>query len=233
MVHKYIEIKNSLIKEIQSNQFKPGDVFYSESEAIKKFNVSSITIRRAFSELALEGYIYSIKGKGRFISQGKLKQAVTFTDVEKYPENEVDVAVLSISVVNSERIRKILQVSKEKKIYKFERLRTSNSEPFFLQYSFFSSDYIRESDIKYPELFTSIYSKMKEDWNLNLSSSPSVEYYKIVFPTPKHVADLLQINEDTPTSFAERTTYLNDGKVIEYIESYKRWDYYCSKIETI
>lgn len=233
MAHKYIEIKNSLINEIHDGLFKPGDIFYSESEAINKFGVSSITVRRAFRELTQDGYLYSIKGKGRFISYGKHQQKVTFTDVEKNPKATIDVKVISIKEIQSERIRNILRIGNEKKIYKFERLRSSNDTPFFLQYSYISSNYINEEDIHDYSKFMSIYSKLKEDFNINLSIMPSTEYYRIIFPTPQKIANLLEIHENEPTSFAERTTYTSDGDVIEYIESYKRWDYYCSKIEAL
>ena len=78
----------------------------------------------------------------------------------------------------------------------------------------------------------SIYKKMEIDHNFHLSTSPTIEYYKILFPTPKYVAHLLNINESEPTSFVERTTFLDNGTIVEYIQSYKRWDYYCSKLES-
>lgn len=156
---------------------------------------------------------------------------VTFTDVETYPDNEVDVKVIDISEETSERIRKLLKIRGNKKIYKFERLRFSNNIPFFLQYTYISSDYLTEEDIKHPETFKSIYTKIKKDFDINLSISPSIENYRILFPTPHYITNLLELPNDAPTSFVERTTFKEDGSIIEYIESFKRWDYYCSKIE--
>ncbi|HEN2186363.1 TPA: GntR family transcriptional regulator, partial [Enterococcus faecium] len=54
---KYLEIKQNLKQQIVTGQFHNGDRFYSESEIIKKYNVSSITAIRALKELVAEGYI--------------------------------------------------------------------------------------------------------------------------------------------------------------------------------
>lgn len=234
-IPKYQQVKNALLQKIVSGEFEPGDKFYSESELIELFQVSSITVIRALKELVSEGYLYSVQGKGRFVSRGKLGQPVRFTDVDKFPNEDADVTthVISITEINDDTIRKKLKIDTNKKIYCFERLRKSNGIPFFLQYTYLSSDYVKEEDLKDPSNFISIYDKMRRDYNFHLTTSPSVEYYAIQFPTPKRTAQLLQISEDCPTSFAKRTTFLNDFQVVEYIESFKRWDYYETKIETI
>lgn len=232
MIPKYLSIKNELLNEINTGQFSPGDRFYSESELAQKYDVSSITAIRALKELVLDGYLYSVKGKGRFVSQGKNQQLVRFTDVEKYPNHNTDVKILSIKPIENDAIRKKLNVSKETIIYEFERIRLSDGKPFFLQYSYIPETYVKKEDINHPERFASIYKKMEQDYNFHLSTSPSIEYYRILFPTPSYVASVLEMDEQEPTSFAQRTTFLDNGTIVEYIESYKRWDYYCSKVES-
>ncbi|BCA84559.1 GntR family transcriptional regulator [Enterococcus saigonensis] len=233
MQPKYLKIKNDLLQKIRLGEFEPGDQFYSESELTKMYNVSSITVIRALKELVNEGYLFSIQGKGRFVSKGKLGQTVHFTDIELFPDQETSVEVISISKSSDNRIKSILSVSDTETIYRFERLRKSNGVPFFLQYSYLSSRYISEDDVKHPERFISIYDKMREDYGLHLTTAPSVEYYKICFPTPNPMAQLLCIDDKSPTSFVERTTFLENGKPVEFIQSYKRWDYYCSKIDSL
>lgn len=228
---KYLKVKNALLSKIQNGEFEPGDKFYSESELISMFKVSSITVIRALKELVDEGYLTSIQGKGRFISKGKIGQMVKFTDIERYPDADISVVIKGIHIVEDENIKKKLGVLPNQKVYCFERLRKSNEQPYFLQYSYISSEFINESDIAVPELFLSIYDKMRKDFGFHLTTAPSEEYYTIKYPTPKHIAELLELATQEPTSFASRTTYLHDDKVFEYIKSYKRWDYYCSKVE--
>ncbi|HAP9044612.1 TPA: GntR family transcriptional regulator, partial [Enterococcus faecium] len=66
---KYLEIKQNLKQQIVTGQFHNGDRFYSESEIIKKYNVSSITAIRALKELVAEGYIVRYQGIGTFVSR--------------------------------------------------------------------------------------------------------------------------------------------------------------------
>ncbi|AQP52897.1 hypothetical protein CBF34_06925 [Vagococcus penaei] len=232
-IPKYVQIKNTLLNQIKNGEFEPGDKFYSEAELIDIFKVSSITVIRALKELVNDGYLFSVQGKGRFVSKGKIGQKVRFTDINRFPDEEIETVVLSIREIDDERIRKKLNAEATKKIYCFERLRKSAGVPFFLQYSYLTSDFIHDEDLTNPDSFVSINDKIKHDFNIQLSTSTSVEFYAIQFPTPKKIAELLEIDEMAPTSFAKRTTYLDHERVIEYVESYKHWEHYESKIETI
>ncbi len=53
------------------------------------------------------------------------------------------------------------------------------------------------------------------------------EINEIVFPTPEHAASVLGIDTHFPTVFQTKTTKLEaTGQVLEYIETYKRSDFY-------
>lgn len=68
---KYETVKLSILNQIQSGELCPGDKLLSEEEYINQFHVSGITIRKALTELANEGYIVRIKRKGSFVSEFK------------------------------------------------------------------------------------------------------------------------------------------------------------------
>ncbi|MDF2842548.1 MAG: GntR family transcriptional regulator [Herbinix sp.] len=65
---KYSVVKQSIMDKIQSGELKPNDKLPSEEEYSETFNVSGITIRKALSELANEGYIKRTKRKGTFVN---------------------------------------------------------------------------------------------------------------------------------------------------------------------
>ncbi len=53
------------------------------------------------------------------------------------------------------------------------------------------------------------------------------EINEIVFPTPENVASKLGIDPQFPTVYQTKTTQLEStGQVLEYIETYKRSDFY-------
>lgn len=65
---KYLVVKQAIMDQIQTGELKPNDKLPSEEVYSETFNVSGITIRKALSELANEGYIKRTKRKGTFVN---------------------------------------------------------------------------------------------------------------------------------------------------------------------
>ena len=63
----YIEIKEDLLKEILNGRYPAGSFLMTESELCKKYGVSRITVRRALSSLAEDGWIERKSGSGTII----------------------------------------------------------------------------------------------------------------------------------------------------------------------
>ena len=68
---KYEAVKNTILNQIRNGELKSGDKLPSDEDYMKLFNVSGITIRKALTELANDGYIVRIKRKGTFVSNPK------------------------------------------------------------------------------------------------------------------------------------------------------------------
>lgn len=63
----YLKIIADLKKRINSGEYTPGMVILSEREMCDRYKVSRITARRALDELANEGWVERIQGKGSFV----------------------------------------------------------------------------------------------------------------------------------------------------------------------
>lgn len=59
------QIKRIIIDRIQSGLYKPNEKLPTEDELCVEFGVSKAPVRQALKALASEGYIYTIRGKGR------------------------------------------------------------------------------------------------------------------------------------------------------------------------
>lgn len=70
-VPKYIQIKNFIIKKIESGEYQVGDKIPSENELSKQFNVSRLTANCAIKELTSAGIVERVRGKGTFIKEVK------------------------------------------------------------------------------------------------------------------------------------------------------------------
>lgn len=67
MATKYEKVKDCIRKVIQDGQYPVGSQLPTESELMKKYQVSRYTIRRAMGELENEHYIYRIQGGGMYV----------------------------------------------------------------------------------------------------------------------------------------------------------------------
>lgn len=73
-IPKYEIAKNYILDLIKNKEKSAHDQIPSEAELMKELQVSSITIRRALSDLVDQGVIYRIRGKGTFVAEKTPKQ---------------------------------------------------------------------------------------------------------------------------------------------------------------
>jgi len=76
---KYELVKDYIMNHIGGSQFNPHDRLPSESELANILDVSSITVRKALSDLVNEGVIYRIRGKGSFLADKKSEAPVSLS----------------------------------------------------------------------------------------------------------------------------------------------------------
>ncbi|WP_028550246.1 GntR family transcriptional regulator [Paenibacillus sp. UNC451MF] len=66
-VPMYIQLKNYIYTQIQTDVWKAGDKLPSENELAEQFDVSRITVKNAMADMVEQGLIYRIQGRGSFI----------------------------------------------------------------------------------------------------------------------------------------------------------------------
>lgn len=64
----YIQLTRILLEEINSGRWQPGRKIPTEEELCREYNISKITVRQAILNLASEGYLLKIQGKGTFVA---------------------------------------------------------------------------------------------------------------------------------------------------------------------
>ena len=225
-IPKYQYIKDELKNKIISGQFASGDKFYTEAELISMYDVSSITVVRALNDLAKDGYIVRQQGKGTFVARARKHKLVEFSDVEIFETKDDKVTVLSIERGNDLKYLEKLGLRGDQFYYKIERVRETNGVTYIYHSSYIPEQYINAN---YPNLeyYSSIYTRFKLDYHIHMNDEHFEEINEIVFPTPKHAASILGIDTKFPTVFQTKTTQLEaTGQVLEYIETYKRSDFY-------
>ncbi|MCD6385778.1 GntR family transcriptional regulator [Candidatus Sumerlaeota bacterium] len=74
--YKYARIKTELSIQIFEGQLRPHDRVPSLTEITQKYKVSKITARRVLNDLAMEGLVYTSRGRGTFVADAALRQDI-------------------------------------------------------------------------------------------------------------------------------------------------------------
>lgn len=229
---KYLKLKKNLQNQILSGNFQEGDKFHTESELVSAFNVSSITAIRALNELEKEGLVKRKQGVGTFVSRSHLETLVKFSDIELFHPSQDDTIVLSVTKGNHPKYLSRLGLHKTEYYYQVIRLRTAQGNPYIYHHTYLPHDFVKEAHAD-KEQFKSIYQLFKKDFNIIMSDEAFEETNEICLSYPEAVAEQLKLNAKEPVVLQIRTTrQKKSNRILEYIETYKRWDYYKFKISS-
>lgn len=68
----YEQIKDAIKSAIYKGEYKNNDLLPSVRQLAKDLNISMITTKRAYTDLEIEGFIYTVSGKGTFVKAGDI-----------------------------------------------------------------------------------------------------------------------------------------------------------------
>lgn len=68
----YGQLRDILVSRLGGDDWQPGDKLPSEGELCDYYSVSRTVVRQALDELAREGLIHKVKGKGSYVSEHRL-----------------------------------------------------------------------------------------------------------------------------------------------------------------
>ncbi|MFA7372473.1 MAG: GntR family transcriptional regulator [bacterium] len=172
----YRHLQESIIARVRKGDFKPDDALSSENELAEEYGISRGSIRTALKELQDKGVIYSIAGKGSFVSRQISDQSVSKQDriafivpsldgsdlqIYRGIEDTLNTEGFILSIFNSQRSieqenknLKLLLEGKEKGAIIFPNWGRTNAEALFelkmAGYHFILIDrYFRELETDY------------------------------------------------------------------------------------
>ncbi|MBF7095670.1 GntR family transcriptional regulator [Alkalibacter mobilis] len=157
----YLSVVEDIKKKIIAAQLKPGDMLKSESELMKEYNVSRMTLRKSLSLLSNEGYIYSIPGKGNFVCQPDTDVfQFRFDDYSSFIPQVEDIELLSVTVENPEPASSTYEIFKDRQLIRIDRLILSEQIPVALEIVY--TPYIPNKPVVEDKLHFANYSKAIE-----------------------------------------------------------------------
>lgn len=70
----YEQLEKDIKSRIAKGELKPGQQIESQNELVKKYKVSLITVKRALSNLVIDGTLFTRQGKGSFVAEPSAKK---------------------------------------------------------------------------------------------------------------------------------------------------------------
>lgn len=222
----YHQLKLYLIGEIESGKLLPQQKIPSETELCVRFDISRTVVRQAIKELQNEGYLITEKGKGTFVSRpkivGGLVQSFTgfYEDMAKRGF-KVTTDILQQEVKGApQKVSEALRIEINTPVIVMSRLRRLNGEP-----SVYVTTYIPK--VLCPGLINedlknqSLYALLEGKYGLEIHKG---HRYIGVSLANEYEAGLLNIEIGSPLIELDSTSYLRDGRPLEYFHALHRGD---------
>ncbi len=228
----YFQVKNIIRSKIVSNEFKGQDRLPSEAELCVEYNISRATVRQALSELEKDGFIYRIRGKGTFVTDGAgLKHLALKGTIENLIASGqgTRIKVMAYREVSaSTRVAKLLPLEKNQKIFQLELVRRISKGPFGYSFIYLppglgtmvSRDEITET--------TEILTLLEEKMQARIHRASQTINVAMVKGT---VAKNLSMKPDSRALIIEREYYAANGSIMFSSLTYCRPDLYKYRIE--
>ena len=221
-----------LERAVRDGHLRPHDRVPSERELSEGLGVSRMTVRAALQELVSGGTLYTIRGRGTFVSEQRLEQPLrgltSFTQDASARGRLASSKVLSCSVIPAPLdLAGVFDVPAGTEIVRIYRLRLQDGLPLAIEASHVlhsltpglaAHDFERES----------LYQVLRETYGLQLAwarqtlaaSEPTLE--------EQH---LLELPGPMPILRISRVTALADDRVAEFVRSAYRGDRFLFTVE--
>lgn len=150
----YVQVKEDLQRRIQNGELPPGSRIPSEKELTGQYGVSTITVRRAITELVEGRALERKQGKGTFVLRRSFKRsfkplAVSFTEVCRNNNMRASARLIQ-GEINGDPAQEILsklELPAGSSVVCIKRLRFADEQPIVIETCWFPMRYAYLLDI--------------------------------------------------------------------------------------
>lgn len=221
---KYFTIKQYLRRQIDGSS--PGTPLKPERALSEELGASRATVRQALLELAVEGRIVRMQGRGTFVAPPKETSHMrlrSYTSEWSARGRLPSTRLVEVRTQPAEPdVAEQLRIEPEAPVHVVERLRLLDDIPASLEIAHLDAT-------RFPDLLSvlgedmSLYDVLHERWGIEPESAEQT--IETVLASPQ-VAQLLHADTGTPVLLLTRRTIGTDGLPFEFVRSVYRGDRY-------
>ena len=226
---KKILMSQQLRTMLEEGVYLPGAPLPGERTLAQQYGMNRMSVKAVLQELAEDGYIYRIQGKGTFVQKKMPDRASvgllsargnSFSSVMKRQGIHIENQVIGRGIVpGTALLQDRLRLEKEEKIYGVHRIRVGNGVPYAVEFTYLPLKYfpdIEKQDLAHVSLYTYMESR-----GYGVEGGPQK---LCVLPASEKIAGFLQVEVGQPLFCFEFRGLSRDGIWIEYTETYTRPD---------
>lgn len=212
----YLQIKEVLKQRILDGEYAPHERLPSESALMKMFAVSRITVRQALRDLHSEGLIFSVQGKGSFVSKPKVVQDVQrlqgFGEAMSGKGYDTSGKVLSIQQCRAPlEVVQALELGSQTEVIEVQRIRYLNQKPVSVDQSYFPLD-VGET-LFGRDLSQDIFPLLENELGINLGYADlKIEAARATAETAAH----LEIEQTDPVLRISRLVFDTNNRPVDF-----------------
>jgi len=226
----YYQLKRILLRQIQDGDIIPDKAIPSETELQERYGVSRITVRRALSDLASEGYISRQPGRGTFVLRSKLQspsEKLGFGDSLAAQGFKVEWQILQYELQPApQRVAQKLHIAEGQPLLYFQRLVYADDEPIML-----ATVYVKVGEgmiLTREEINNgSVYPLLERKYGVSLSHADRTIEATVAL---EDEARLLQTKVNMPMLLVESIVYDGQDRPTVFVKALfcgDRYKYYC------
>ena len=217
----YLDLRRALT----AGEWSPGDRLPPERELATRYGCSLITIRHALGELAREGRIERIRGRGTFVLRSRIEHdfagQLSFTEDMRRRGLQPGTRLVERRIEPAgESVAAALELTPGAPVVYIERLRLADGEPLLLEQARLSAERfptLGDADLERE----SLYDLLVNRYGARVArASETVEPVQL----PRREAALLDVRPRTLALLVVGTASTRSGEPVEVTRSFVRTD---------
>jgi GntR family transcriptional regulator len=213
------QLTDIIKSRIKLGTYPPGTRLPSEREICEEFSISRTTVRETLRQLKKEGLIHVMAGRGAFIKPPKRDITVQISldgytsDLQRLGKDPSS-KLLSAGVILSpdKNLVERMGLLSGDEVIRVERLRLNENNPLALHTVYLNHRFcpqILDHNLSHISLFSSL----RDKYGLKIRTASEEIFAALATPQERK---LLSLPHPSAVLQCERTTFLENGQVIEY-----------------